>query len=692
MPQQLLRTLAEHHADDPTGSLVAIIDWLRPGRGEDATVAVERIERLEAALRDDPEARQSLHRRLGGWLDEARFFQILAGLGLYSRRGFLRELGQRVYERLNPAPADPSSVRDVFYLAFHETDDPDWVVQVPPACWERLMRVLWPLAAEEEDTKVADRLTRETLYAVEMLAIWIAAEEFEPDILRLDPSMATRDSSFIALQREVGAYVRDYVAWLDGRLADFQDDAHIRVLLDQCREVIERLRRRAITHGTSIALTHLLERLDQTVDRIERLLDLLDPAAEEQRGERATLLFTELVEASAERHGIRPLVRRNMRQLARSVTENASDRGEHYIADDRPAYFRMLVSGLAGGLVIGVMALIKIHILESGFARLPETVLVSLNYGLGFVLIHILHGTVATKQPAMTAASIAEQVEHGEHGRANPKKLADLLLRVGRTQFVAIAGNVIAALSLALLIAWYWEQQAGAALIDAQRADYILEGINPVTGLALFYAAIAGVWLFLSGLIAGFFDNRAKYLGLEARLRDHPLLRRLLPESPRHRLAAYIDGHYGALISNFAFGIMLGSTAYVGHLLGLPLDIRHVAFSSADLGYAMSHEFAGPLMFVLLLAFVLLIGAMNLAVSFALALNIALRARGTRIARPLNLARAYGRLVRENPWKLVYPPAQPAEKIDKVDDGPPADSTADGPANHHHHKGRDKGK
>ncbi|MFW6379055.1 MAG: site-specific recombinase [Guyparkeria sp.] len=684
MPQQLLRTLVERHADDPVATLVAIIDWLRPGPAEDAAAAIERIERLQAALEADPGAQQALHERLGEWLDQARFFQILAGLGLFSRRGFLRELGQRIYERLNPSPADPMNARDVFYLAFHEADDPDWVAQVPPACWERLMRTLWPWEPDEAGQRGRDRLTREALYALEMLAIWIAAEEFEPDILRLDPNMATRDSSFIALQREVGAYVRDYVGWMEGKLEDFHDDAHIRVLLEQCREEVERLRRRAVTRGTSISLTHLLERLGQTIARIERLLDILDPKACDQCSDRATALFTELVEASSERHGIRPLIRRSMRQLARSVTENAGDKGEHYIAADRPAYFRMLASGLAGGLVIAVMALIKIHILESGFARLPETVLVSLNYGLGFVLIHILHGTVATKQPAMTAASIAGQVELGERGRANPRKLADLLLRVGRTQFVAIAGNVIAALSLAFVIAWWWQQQAGTALISPERADYILEGINPVTGLALFYAAIAGVWLFLSGLIAGFFDNRAAYLGLEARLREHPLLRRLLPERARHRLAAYIDGHYGALISNFAFGIMLGSTGYVGYLLGLPLDIRHVAFSSADLGYAMSHEFAGPLMFALLLGFVLLIGAVNLTVSFALALNVALRARGTRISRPLNLLRAYWHLVRQRPSSLVYPPAADGDTSteDAPDDSAPGTPSRDEPGNH----------
>lgn len=37
----------------------------------------------------------------------------------------------------------------------------------------------------------------------------------------------------------------------------------------------------------------------------------------------------------------------------------------------------------------------------------------SMIYGLGFVTIHIAGGTVATKQPAMTAAAIASTISHG---------------------------------------------------------------------------------------------------------------------------------------------------------------------------------------------------------------------------------------------------------------------------------------
>ena len=53
--------------------------------------------------------------------------------------------------------------------------------------------------------------------------------------------------------------------------------------------------------------------------------------------------------------------------------------------------------------------------------------------------------------------------------------------------------------------------------------------MNPF-GPTLWYAAIAGVWLFCSGIISGFFDNRSDYLNLRMRLRYHPVLSMLLPQ------------------------------------------------------------------------------------------------------------------------------------------------------------------
>jgi site-specific recombinase len=94
-------------------------------------------------------------------------------------------------------------------------------------------------------------------------------------------------------------------------------------------------------------------------------------------------------------------------------------------------------------------------------------------------------------------------------------------------------------------------------------------------------------------------------------------------------------------MGNFLFGCMLGSAGTIGLILGLPIDIRHIAFSSANLGYALRVlEFALPWKEIAwALLGVAAIGLTNLAVSFALALWMALRARGIVFTQTRELLR-----------------------------------------------------
>jgi site-specific recombinase len=214
--------------------------------------------------------------------------------------------------------------------------------------------------------------------------------------------------------------------------------------------------------------------------------------------------------------------------------------------------------------------------------------------------------TVATKQPAMTAASFAAEVEKGENGRAAHKKLANLLLVVNRSQWAAVWGNVSIAVLTASIIALSYALWAQQPLLSSSEVGYQLQAVSPWHG-SLFFAAIAGVWLFCSGIIAGFFENRANYLDLRQRLFHHPLLRKILPKRPRRAVADYWHDNYGPIAGNFIFGILLGMTGYLGYLLGLPLDIRHVAFASANLGYSTVSGELGPFSFLFYLVLVLLI-------------------------------------------------------------------------------------
>jgi site-specific recombinase len=638
------------------GFLLEIVQWLRPAQADSDQAGPEvegRIKALCAGVKARESLRGLVSERLRGWLDKAELFPALTSVGILPRKGFQSELARRLYERINPPPKDPHDLSDILEILFTHADDGAWVAAVGDKAWLSLFTTLWH-PPENDWRSLLVLALDEMIYALEMLSIWVAAEELEPDLVRLEPRLMYRDSPFIGFQREMAGFVRACEAWLAGDKTREKNDAHARVLLDQCNKEIVFFRRRAVTRGTSIATTYLLERLEQTLGRIGILLDIVDVTHGTRSVESACELFRQLVTATTQRNSIRALWRQNIRLLSRTVTENVSDHGEHYVTRDRGEYFAMFRSAAGAGLIIPLLALMKIQVGTVGFDPGVETLFYCLIYGLGFVLIHALGFTIATKQPAMTAARFASAVEKEGRGGANPRLLARLLVQVSRSQFIAILGNVAVALLMSLLVSELYRYVTGQTLLTEAQQHYQQYALKPFASLALFHAGIAGVWLFLSGLIAGFFDNRAAYLSVAERLRYHPLVRRILPSRWRIGIGNYLAEHSGAIAGNFLFGCMLGATGYVGYQVGLPLDIRHVAFSSANLGYA---HVSDPQMFVSLFASVLLIGMINLLVSFSLALFVALRARGVRISSVRLLLRALGQEIRKKPSSLVWPPA-----------------------------------
>lgn len=642
--------------DEPVDILKSIAEWIRPPSADSRDYVKKRTLELENALKQNPEADEKLGLALSAWLEKANYFLAFAVLGIFSRQGFMGELVHRIYEHINPAPLNKNSLSDALSIIFEKEKDHEWVKEIPEETWLHLFGMLWNQKPGEEFI-ILSKTINELLYALEMLAIWVAAEELEEDLVRIEPAIIERDFAFVALQREVSAYCRNYEKWISGELQELEDDSHARVLLEQCILAVKNFRKKSVTKGTSISLSYLLERLDQTLDRINRVLDLLNPNSPDISRKTAVELFTKLVAASKQRYSVRSLINQNIRLLSRSITENASDHGEHYITKNRKEYFQMFLSGAGGGIFIALMALIKIKITQLELKPFLETVFVCLNYGIGFMIIHIMHFTVATKQPAMTASRIAGALQQGEYGGANPKPLACLLIQVSRSQFIAIIGNVSIAILLSFSIGWFFLNHTDISLISEEKSRYLLHELTPIASLAVFHAAIAGVWLFVSGLVAGFFDNRANYLGLDERLKIHPILKRIMPLKARTKLADYMDENYGALAGNFIFGVLLGTTSYVGYISNLPLDIRHVAFSSANFGYAVSADM--PCIFEIgtCLFYIFLISSFNLWVSFGLALYIALKARNLKLTRFSKIMGLFGQEVRKKPLSLFFPPS-----------------------------------
>ena len=643
-PETLNTFLQQHTATNNTFELLeGLCYWLRQCEPQQVVPALRLI---KYNLKENKPLARALSTMLCRWLCSMRLYPLFISSGILAREGFGREMKNRLYERINPSFKDVNDLRDVFYLLFSDKNDARWINAVPLKEWCGLIRLLRRHATDNDKQRVHQHFQAEGLFAIEMLSIWIAAEDMEPELMRMEPTLLNADSPFVALHREV-------VDWLQARRAQHAfDDSHLQVMIEQCRELIDRLQKRGTVVGTSFNVTYLLERLEQTLERLEKLMAIF--ASNRYLPRRILLLAGTIAGASAEQHSISRLWKQSNKLVARSITQNAGDHGEHYITRNRKEYFAMFYSAAGGGILIALMALFKIYLGTVIDDKVWKGIVEGLNYGFGFTLIFMLHFTVATKQPAMTAARFADAVERNPQDRNLNMKLAQLLVDVFRSQSVAVLGNVMVAISLAALIAFVVEHQTGTPLLNKAMIEYQLHSIDPLAG-SLWFAAIAGVWLFCSGIISGFFDNRSNYLNLKMRLRQHPLLKRILTNRCRAKFADYMHDNYGSIMGNLCFGMLLGLTGVIGYLTGLPLDIRHVAFSSANVGYiAVSGDFGWALL-TQSIVFVLLIGLVNLIVSFALTLWIALRSLNTEVDNWCDIWICVWQILKQRPLSLFLP-------------------------------------
>lgn len=653
--EKLLTRIADSDSSS-TEYLIALVGELRPGRASNTEQAGNNLLALCYLLEQEPRLRHGLRDYLLRVVGSRKQSHLYSDTGIFDGTGFFTELNQRLAWKLLPPAINDDHFKDIFSQMFNRFDDWLWITALDDSLW---LRLITAMHFEEMDASGMPRKpSLETLEAITTLSHRLTALGLEPNLVRVYPAIESYESPFLALNAEIQEYVRQYHAFLDQQQESHCDEKQALVLMTQCRELLRRIRRRAPETGVSIRLTQTLVRMHQTMARMEKLLCLLQNHGE-ARARVAVQLFKELVQADNRRFSLRDVFSTHTSLLALQVTENAGRTGDHYVTTSRREYFSMFRSGLGAGFIVGFMALLKVLAGKLSLAPIGAAFIYSMNYSLGFMLVHVLHFTIATKQPAMTAARIAASIHETESSRDRDLDgLAELCVNVFRTQFIAICGNVMLSLPIAWLLAMAWYFYSGHHLADPDKVQHLLHDLDPLHSLALFHAAIAGVCLFLSGLISGYYDNKAIHNRIGERLRQRPSLQWLLGEKRLQKLTGYLENNLGALAGNFYFGIMLGSMGTLGFILGLPIDIRHITFSSAYFSFALvGADHALPLYTIALsLLGVAGIGLTNLLVSFGLALMVAMKSRGVHYRQWLPLGGMILRRFLRNPLRFFWPP------------------------------------
>ncbi|MCH7314858.1 site-specific recombinase [Acinetobacter sp. ANC 3882] len=643
--------------------LIELINRIRPKNPNDADEVKQRIHALIKILLLTPTSAILLQNFLLKLISQYKQISLYADSGILSLDGFWNQLGQRLGAHFLPLVEDGQQLKTLVGKVFHQENDSEWLDLIENSDWITLFNLL----GESQSNTIEKQISKnELIKAITVLSYRISGIGLYPEFINAQPDITEYESPFLVQNREIVEFIEKYKKQIDDQDAVAvlppPDASQAFVMLDQCREVVLKIRRATKRIGVSISLTYLLSLLEQAIDRIELLLTIL-ASKSDARYTALGELITDLTKAHYNEKSVRHLLTSTSELIALQVTENASKTGEHYVSTDKSGFFGMYKAAAGAGAIIATMATLKILTARLVLAPFGHAFLYSMNYALGFMLIHVLHFTVATKQPAMTAAALASTVQQQKGSKtAQIAELAALIINIIRTQFIAILGNISIAIPTAALITFLWQYNLGEPLLNHTKSAALLHSLNPFTSLAIPHAAIAGVCLFFSGLIAGYFDNLAVYRKVGPRLKQHRRLKRWMGQQRLDKFAAYIETNLGALAGNFLFGIMLGSMGTIGFILGLPLDIRHIAFASANFIQGLM-TIGGPDIGLILVSFlgVMLIGLTNLFVSFTLTIIVALRARRVRFAQWKPLAKLVTTHFLTRPSDFFWPPKQPVE-------------------------------
>ncbi|WP_445116354.1 site-specific recombinase [Acinetobacter sp. WZC-1] len=659
--QQMQAQLVHQQVTPDENILIELVNRIRPKSPDNTAEIQKKLQALIQSLLRTPTAAINFQGYLLKLINHHKQTSLYADSGILSLDGFWNQLSQRLGAHFLPLLKDETDLRDLVGKVFHQRSDKYWLENVENSCWIQLFQLL-----NQGHSHNSARLgiKKEIIKAITILSYRISGIGLYPEFINAQPELTEYESPFLVQNREIIEFIETYKkqhrSTDDIAVIAPPDADQALVMVEQCRDVVLKIRRSTKRIGVSLSLTYLLSLLEQCLDRIELLLSLIvedDKALYLACGE----LLTDFVQAHYSETSVRDLLRTNSELISLQVTENASKTGEHYVSTDKKGFLGMYKAAAGAGVIIAIMATIKILATRLALAPLMHAFIYSMNYSLGFMLIHVLHFTVATKQPAMTAAALAATVQHRKGSKtAQIAELAALIINIIRTQFVAILGNISIAIPTAALITFLWQAMMHEPLLTHAKATSLLHSLNPFTSLAVLHAAIAGVCLFLSGLVAGYFDNMAVYRKVGPRLKEHSRLKQMLGQQKLNKFADYIERNLGALAGNFLFGIMLGSMGTIGFILGLPLDIRHIAFASANFIQGLMTINGSPEIGLIIVSFlgVILIGLTNLFVSFSLTIIVALRARQVRFAQWKPLAKLVFTHFFTRPADFFWPPAQ----------------------------------
>ena len=640
--------------------LIALLQWVR-GNGHSALAAAGRVDILLDVMDARPAVAEHFRRwwqKLMHTVDDAT---LLSDYGFASRNAFMSELVERLHRKLLPATPETADAGELFTLVLPGKLDAQWIEALSPGTLERLAALL-SLPAHGQPAHAPRDLTHwqaSLIDAITFCTSNIRAVGFAPEIRLRMSTPARADSPFHTLSndfetlRDAWWALHSYEPGPDAAQHLAEATTQFKAKLEACRQAAASVYTHLDSHGISMDLVFRLRQLRERVLRIRALLDCL---LGDNTVAYSAKLLSHLARVGQDQRSLGVLVSSNSSLLAAKVAERSSETGEHYITRNASEYHAMLGQAAGGGMLTAGTTALKFAVMAIGLSAFWTGFWAGVVYAVSFVIIQLLHFTLATKQPAMTAPAMAAKLKDISDPSA-VESFVDEVTHLVRSQFAAVLGNVVVVFPVVVALSAAMQAALGRPMIDAATATYVLHSLT-LLGPCLLFAAFTGVLLFSSSIIAGWVENWFVLHRLDSAIRYNPAITRALGVARADRWAHFMRRHVSGLAANISLGFMLGLIPAVLAFLGLGLDVRHVTLSAGQLGAACASLGLEVIHMPALwwaVASIPFIGVLNVGVSFYLAFRVALTAHNVSGVDRAHIRRAIWQRLRRAPGSFFWP-------------------------------------
>ncbi|MDO3426787.1 recombinase [Chryseobacterium sp. APV1] len=604
-------------------------------------------------FRENPEILENFKYYLRNIFKGKAFNLSLTEANILSENAFIPELKKRILNKVLPPVVNENTIWYMIdNVSLTPKKDLSFFHNLPENELDELFRLLGI-----SDFIISPEVKKEMLFSMNILSWRVTGSAMEVEVVRMAPQYKNFDNPFLALQNELEELAADFEK--DNQLQLSSKNSRykqIKIYIEQCLEFVNIAFKNSSKYGISGKINQSLLKIRQQVQRIFEIIQLLVIDEEKDVLLNSKQLVFNILSYKSHRNNISELINDSTRLISHLITNHTAETGTHYITSSRKEYMTMFYKASGGGIIVGALCVLKMlygYIPGSDFSH---AFLYSMNYAMGFVMIYLMGFTLATKQPAMTAATMTKVLAEEGNIKSSSTEFAHLVSKLFRSQFIAFVGNVLLSFPVALLIIYgldvFFSQN-----LAIERSDKLLKDLDPFKSKAILHACIAGFYLFISGIISGNIGNNSVFYQIPERIAKSISISRLFGKNFAKGLSKYYAKNWPGIVSNFWFGVFLGATAPVGLFLGLDLDIRHITFAAGNLALGLyGKDFTiDSYTFFISLVTVFLIGFFNFLVSFSLSMFLAFRSRKLNFGQVGELYKGIFRYFLKHPLKFFFP-------------------------------------